>query len=94
MDKDSLIERLTNLINSITGEPKVRTKFFVEEFTEDIDLDKPAVIQITSIYRPDYQETFYSKEYFQWDETEDGPLPGIKLFRDMEIYFEVDHTEK
>lgn len=94
MDKESLIERLTNLLNSITGEPKIRTKFFVEEFTEDIDLDKPAVIQITSIYRPEYQVILYSKEYFQWDETEDGPLPGIKLFRDMEIYLEVYHTEK
>lgn len=78
MDKNSLIERLTNLLNSITGEPKIRTKFFVEEFTEDIDLDKPAVIQITSIYRPEYQETFYSKEYFQWDETEDEYSPGNK----------------
>lgn len=94
MDKNSLIERLTNIIGSITGESGFRTKFFTEEFIEDIDLDKPAVITITSVYRSDYQETFYFKEYFQWDETEDGPLPGIKLFRDMEIYLEVDHTEK
>lgn len=32
-------------------------------------------------------------EYYTWDEDEDGPIPGIKLFKDLNIYLEREFCE-
>lgn len=32
-------------------------------------------------------------EYYTWDEDEDGPIPGIKLFKDFNIYLEREYCE-
>lgn len=32
-------------------------------------------------------------EYYAWDEDEDGPIPGIKLFKDLNIYLEREYCE-
>lgn len=32
-------------------------------------------------------------EYYDWDEDEDGPIPGIKLFKDLNIYLEREYCE-
>lgn len=32
-------------------------------------------------------------EYYAWDEEEDGPIPGIKLFKDLNIYLEREYCE-
>lgn len=32
-------------------------------------------------------------EYYAWDEDEDGPIPGIKLFKDLDIYLEREYCE-
>ena len=32
-------------------------------------------------------------EYYAWDEDEDGPIPGIKLFKDLNIYLERKYCE-
>lgn len=32
-------------------------------------------------------------EYYTWDEDEDGPIPGIKLFKDLNIYPEREFCE-
>jgi len=32
-------------------------------------------------------------EYYAWDEDEDGPIPGIKLFKDFNIYLERKYCE-
>lgn len=32
-------------------------------------------------------------EYYAWDEDEDGPIPGIKLFKDFNIYLEREYCE-
>lgn len=32
-------------------------------------------------------------EYYTWDEDEDGPIPGIKLFKDLNIYLEREYCE-
>lgn len=32
-------------------------------------------------------------EYYAWDEDEDGPIPGIKLFKDFNIYLERKYFE-
>lgn len=38
-----------------------------------------------------YTPTFI--EYYTWDEDEDGPIPGIKLFKDLNIYLEREFCE-
>lgn len=38
-----------------------------------------------------YAPTFI--EYYTWDEDEDGPIPGIKLFKDLNIYLEREYCE-
>lgn len=32
-------------------------------------------------------------EYYARDEDEDGPIPGIKLFKDLNIYLEREYCE-
>lgn len=32
-------------------------------------------------------------EYYTWDEEKDGPIPGIKLFKDPNIYLEREYCE-
>lgn len=32
-------------------------------------------------------------EYYAWDEDENGPIPGIKLFKDFNIYLEREYCE-
>lgn len=32
-------------------------------------------------------------EYYAWDEDEDGPIPGIKLLKDFNIYLEREYCE-
>lgn len=32
-------------------------------------------------------------EYYAWDEDEDGPIQGIKLFKDFNIYLEREYCE-
>lgn len=32
-------------------------------------------------------------EYYTWDEEKDGPIPGIKLFKDLNIYLEREFCE-
>lgn len=38
-----------------------------------------------------YTPTFI--EYYAWDEDEDGPIPGIKFFKDFNIYLEREYCE-
>ena len=38
-----------------------------------------------------YTPTFIG--YYAWDEDEDGPIPGIKLFKDFNIYLEREYCE-
>jgi hypothetical protein len=38
-----------------------------------------------------YTPTFI--EYYAWDEDEEGPIPGIKLFKDFNIYLEREYCE-
>ena len=50
--------------------------------------------QVTEISVTDvegYTPTFI--EYYTWDEDEDGPIPGIKLFKDFNIYLEREYCE-
>lgn len=62
---------------------------FVQNFIEDFKPDYYYEISVTDV--EGYTPTFI--EYYAWDENEDGPIPGIKLFKDFNIYLEREYCE-
>ena len=64
-------------------------KGFVKNFIEDFKPDYYYEILVTDV--EGYTPTFI--EYYAWDEDEDGPIPGIKLFKDLNIYPEREYCE-
>ena len=60
-------------------------KNFIEDFKPDYYYE----ILVTDV--EGYTPTFI--EYYAWDEDEDGPIPGIKLFKDFNIYLEREYCE-
>ena len=59
---------------------------FVRCFIEDFVPNQDYVISITDV--EGYETPMI--EYYAWDEEEDGPIPGIKLFN---IYLEREYCE-
>lgn len=83
MNIEELSNRLIQILTGITsGEPNPN---IIEDFVPDQDY----VISITDV--EGYTPTFI--EYYDWDEDEDGPIPGIKLFKDLNIYLEREYCE-
>ena len=62
---------------------------FVQNFIEDFKPDYYYEISVTDV--EGYTPTFI--EYYAWDEDEDGPIQGIKLFKDFNIYLEREYCE-
>lgn len=60
-------------------------KAFIEDFTPN----QIWVISLTEI--EGYNKPLI--EYYTWDEEKDGPIPGIKLFKDLNIYLEREYCE-
>lgn len=58
---------------------------FIKDFVPDHDY----VISITDVEGCETPMI----EYYAWDEDEDGPIPGIKLFKDLNIYLEREYCE-
>lgn len=89
MELNELQNRLTNIIAGISNtEPKIPqdiTQSFIEHYTPDLIW----VISITDI--EGLEQTYI--EYDTWDEERDGPIPGIKLFKDLNIYLEREFCE-
>lgn len=89
MELNELQNRLTNIITGISNtEPKIPrdiTQSFIEHYTPD----QTWVISITDI--EGIEQTHI--EYDTWDEERDGPIPGIKLFKDLNIYLEREFCE-
>ena len=83
--------RLTQILTGITsGEPNPNIiQGFVQNFIEDFKPDYYYEILVTDV--EGYTPTFI--EYYAWDEDEDGPIPGIKLFKDLDIYLEREYCE-
>lgn len=54
-----------------------------------ISIHGPWVISLTEI--EGYDKPLI--EYTTWDEEKDGPIPGIKLFKDLNIYLEREYCE-
>lgn len=91
MNTEELSNRLTQILTGITsGEPNPNIiQGFVQNFIEDFKPDYYYEISVTDV--EGYTPTFI--EYYTWDEDEDGPIPGIKLFKDFNIYLEREYCE-
>ena len=91
MNTEELSNRLTQILTGITSvEPNPNIiQGFGQNFIEDFVPDQDYVISITDV--EGYTPTFI--EYHDWDEDEDGPIPGIKLFKDLNIYLEREYCE-
>lgn len=76
------------------GLPEFITPYLQELQENTIIPDYTTLISITTIDNPDiegYTPTFI--EYYAWDEDEDGPIQGIKLFKDFNIYLKREYCE-
>lgn len=87
MNIEELSNRLTQILTGITsGEPNPN---IIQGFVQDFKPDYYYEILVTDV--EGYTPTFI--EYYAWDEDEDGPIPGIKLFKDFNIYLEREYCE-
>lgn len=82
MTTEELSNRLIQILTGITNEQSDNIQGFVQNFIEDFKPDYYYEISVTDV--EGYSPTFI--EYYAWDEDEDGPIPGIKLFKDLNIY--------
>ena len=92
MNTEELSNRLTQILTGVTNEQPNIIKGFVKNFIDFIEDFKPDYyyeISVTDV--EGYAPTFI--EYYAWDEDEDGPIPGIKLFKDFNIYLEREYCE-
>ena len=89
MELNELQNRLTNIITGISNiEPKI-PQGITQSFIKHYAPDQTWVISITDI--EGIEQT--AIEYYTWDEEKDGPIPGIKLFKDLNIYLEREFCE-
>lgn len=90
MSTEELSNRLTQILQSIIINEEPNTiQGFVQNFIEDFVPDQDYVISITDI--EGYERTL--AEYYAWDKEEDGPIPGLKLFKNLNIYLEREYCE-
>lgn len=89
MNTEELSNRLTQILTGVTNKQPNIIKGFVKNFIEDFKPDYYYEILVTDV--EGYTSTFI--EYYAWDEDEDGPIPGIKLFKDLNIYLEREYYE-
>jgi hypothetical protein len=85
MNTEELSNRLTQIVQGITNTHPIRIKATIEVFLEEFD---PSQNYLLSIFR--YRTQFI--EFGIWDKN-DGPIPGIKLFKDFNIYLEREYCE-
>lgn len=92
-----LHEQVTEISNPDESYLGTLSLFFKEPVTsndeqtyfEDFKPDYYYEISVTDV--EGYTPTFI--EYYAWDEDEDGPIQGIKLFKDFNIYLELEYCE-
>lgn len=84
-----LLMALSNDIKIIPGFTEISIKDFTEAFIKDFTPNQTWVISLTEI--EGFDETFI--EYTTWDEEKDGPIPGIKLFKHLNIFLEREYCE-
>lgn len=81
--------RIIKPINTnITNTHPIRIKATIEVFLEEFDPSQNYLLSISDI--EGYETQFI--EFEIWDKN-DGPIPGIKLFKDLNIYLEREYCE-
>ena len=90
MSTEELSNRLTQILQGIiiNKEPDI-IQGFVQNFIEDFVPDQDYVISIIDI--EGYERTWALN--YAWDKEKNGPIPGIKLFKDLNIYLEREYCE-
>lgn len=98
MNTEELSNRLTQIVQGITNTPPIRIKATnthpigikatIEVFLEEFDPSQNYLLSISDI--EGYETQFI--EFEIWDKN-DGPIPGIKLFKDLNIYLEREYCE-
>lgn len=88
MELNELQNRLTNIIKGITNHSIGRIKATIEVFLEEFDPSQNYLLSISDI--EGYETQFI--EFEIWGKN-DGPIPGIKLFKDFNIYLEREYCE-
>lgn len=86
MNTEELSNRLTQIVQGITNtHHPIRIKATIEVFLEEFE---DYLLSISDI--EGYETQFI--EFEIWDKN-DGPIPGIKLFKDLNIYLEREYCE-
>lgn len=80
MNTEELSNRLTQIVQGITNTHPIRIKATIEVFLEEFDPSQNYLLSISDI--EGYETQFI--EFEIWDKN-DGPIPGIKLFKDLNI---------
>lgn len=88
MNTEELSNRLTQIVQGITNTHPIRIKATIEVFLEEFDPSQNYLLSISDI--EGYETQFI--EFEIWDKN-DGPIPGIKLFKDFNIYLEREFCE-
>ena len=83
MNTEELSNRLTQIVQGITNTHPIRIKATIEVFLEEFDPSQNYLLSISDI--EGYETQFIDKN--------DGPIPGIKLFKDLNIYLEREFCE-
>ena len=84
MKLDELQTRLTHLLTALSNEDSRIIQGFTKAFIEHFTPNQTWVISLTEI--EGYDKPLI--EYTTWDEEKDGPIPGIKLFKHLNIFLE------
>lgn len=88
MKSDELQTRLTHLLTALSNEDSRIIQGFTKAFIEDFTPNQTWVISLTEI--EGYDKPLI--EYTTWDEEKDGPIPGIKLFKHLNIFLEREYA--
>ena len=91
MELNELQNRLTNIIKGITNTHpinRIKATIEIEVFLEEFDPSQNYLLSISDI--EGYETQFI--EFEIWDRN-DGPIPGIKLFKDLNIFLEREYCE-
>lgn len=90
MNTEELSNRLTQIVQGITNTHPIRIKATIEVFLEEFDPSQNYLLSISDI--EGYETQFI--EFEIWDE-KDGYIyiPGIKLFKDLNIFLEREFCE-
>lgn len=88
MNTEELSNRLTQIVQGITNIHHIGIKATIKVSLEEFDPSQNYLLSISEI--EGYETQLIRFEI--WDE-KDGPIPGIKLFKDLNIFLERKYCE-